>query len=369
MSIEPRSLRRTYLLLALSVFPMGILTNLAFLVGAWADRRPFEWVLAGWSMVSFACWAAIAPVVISAARRYPLRRHVMGRTILFFVLLCFVLSVCVEVLYTLARWLIKTGTAFAPSLAQEWREVFSTTSMTLNVLLFAGTVAAVWAIEAAHVSRERAQREARLEARLSETRLQLLRMQLHPHFLFNALNAVSALASSDRTAAANMLERLEEFFRFSVEGGLSQEIRLDEELKFIESYLAIEKVRFGDRLQVEFEVDPETLPLFVPSLILQPLVENAIRHGISPRLQQGSVVIRTSVVDRQLILEVDDDGVGLRMPVKEGVGIANTRNRMEHLYGRRQSLSIGPRDEAGVSVRLVIPAHEQPVLNPSARVA
>lgn len=366
-----RSSTRFYLLLALAVLPLGLITNLAYLVGAWADGRPYNWTMAAWSMLSFACWALVSPVIIAAARRYRPIRSLDGPVVVFFVLLCVVLSVLVEVLFTIARWSIRAAIGEGHStLFAEWRQVFGTTSMTLDVLLFAGTVAAVWAIEAARVARARAEMGAQLEARLAETRLQLLRMQLQPHFLFNALNAVSALVVSDPRGAALMLERLEEFFQFSLEREQQQEIPLSDEIEFLVSYVEIEKVRFGERLSVELEIDPRTRTLFVPSLILQPLVENAIRHGISGRMQHGRVVIRTSMRGDQLVIEVEDDGAGLpERGMREGVGIANTKKRMEQLYGREQLVVLDARPSGGVLVRLELPARVSPVMATRGRVA
>ena len=356
---------RAYVLLALAVLPIGVLTNLAYLIGAWADRRPIDWPSIGWSMVSCLVWVVIALLVIVLARRYRPGPSSRWLVMLFFVLLCFVLSIAGEVLYTGARVVILTAVTGAASWSEEWRAVFGSASMTANVLLFFATVSAVWAIEAARTSREREQREAQLVGQLSETRLQLLRMQLHPHFLFNALNAVSALVDSDGEAAASMLRRLEDFFRFSVEGGAKQEIPLRDELRFLESYLGIEEVRFGDRLRVDLDIDPEATELFVPSLILQPLVENAIRHGISPRLQHGRVCIRIGLTGGEMVLMVEDDGVGLAgKDVREGIGIANTRSRMEHLYGNAQSVRLEERDGGGVRVTLTLPAHAAPMLRP-----
>lgn len=367
---EPIWRDRAYVLLALAVLPMGVLSNLAYVVGAWADRRLIDWPGIGWSMVSCAVWLAVAPIIIALARRYRPSHSSRWIVLLFFALLCFVLSIAVEGLYTLVRVVILTVAGYGASLIEEWRTVFGTSSITANVLLFVCTVAGVWAIEAARASREREQREAQLEARLSETRLQLLRMQLHPHFLFNALNAVSALVDSDRAAAAAMLRKLEDFFRFSVDGGNRQEVPLREELQFLASYVGIEKARFGDRLQVDLDGDPDAEALFVPALVLQPLVENAIRHGISPRVQHGHVYIRTRLSDGKLVLIVEDDGVGLGGgKIREGIGIANTRRRLGYLYGSAQQLRLEAREGGGVRVTVVIPAQVHPVLRTSEEAA
>jgi two-component system, LytTR family, sensor kinase len=202
-------------------------------------------------------------------------------------------------------------------------------------------------------------RASQLEARLAEAQLQALRMQLHPHFLFNTLNAISTLVHRDPDAADRMIARLSDLLRISLEDIGVQEVPLRQELEFLERYLDIERIRFADRLSVDMEIAPETLGARTPYLILQPLVENAIRHGIAPRSTPGRVTIRARRDTGTLILEIADDGPGLppgaAAPAKDGVGISSTRARLEQLYGSAHRFELKNAASGGLVVTLVIP--------------
>jgi signal transduction histidine kinase len=185
-------------------------------------------------------------------------------------------------------------------------------------------------------SQERELTAAQLRTRLAEANLQALQRQLHPHFLFNTLNTISALMHRDTEAADAMLERLGDLLRLTLDRVGTQHVSLKDELDFLRKYLEIEKTRFGERLQVHIEVDLDTLDAAVPNLVLQPLVENALRHGIGPKIGGGRVDIIARREGQNLWLEVRDNGVGLTSDAfHKGVGLTNTRSRLEHLYGDR----------------------------------
>jgi two-component system, LytTR family, sensor kinase len=208
--------------------------------------------------------------------------------------------------------------------------------------------------------RERERQAAALATELVQARLQALRMQLNPHFLFNTLNTISALIHDNPEAADRMIVRLSELLRRTLDRGDVQEVPLREELEFLRSYLEIEQMRFPDRLTVTFDIEPKTQELLVPQLILQPLVENALRHGILPREEAGRVEISARVVDGQhLELKVRDNGSGLPAangsPGREGIGLQNVRSRLAQLYGAAQQLEIGNASTGGVEARLRIP--------------
>ncbi|HEV2691249.1 MAG TPA: histidine kinase [Bryobacteraceae bacterium] len=206
--------------------------------------------------------------------------------------------------------------------------------------------------------KDRELKATQLEARLAQAQLQVLKMQLQPHFLFNTLHAISALVHKDVEAADRMIIRLSEFLRLTLDSVGTQEIELKGELESLDKYLEIEQVRFGDRLKVHRFVDPETLDLLVPNLILQPLVENAVRHSIAPRVAGGRIEIRAHREDRTLVLEVEDDGAGAATtPLTEGVGLANTRARLEQLYGASQTMELLTDGGRGFRVRLTLPVH------------
>jgi LytS/YehU family sensor histidine kinase len=209
--------------------------------------------------------------------------------------------------------------------------------------------------------RERERAAERLAAGLAVARLQALKMQLHPHFLFNTLNAISALIPADAQPARRMVAQLGDMLRIALDHEETQEVTLRDELAFLEPYLEIEQARLGDRLTVAMDIDPDMLDARVPHLILQPLVENAVRHGIAPRIEPGTVRISaTRGTGGQLLeLEVQDDGPGIegdsRAAARKGVGLANLRSRLEQLYGDQQRLDLHTHPEGGAIVRVVLP--------------
>lgn len=199
----------------------------------------------------------------------------------------------------------------------------------------------------------------RLERNFSEARLNALRMQLDPHFLFNALNTISSLVVSQPKLARGMIEQLGDLLRLSLESGRRQQVPLSEELEFLGHYLAIQKARFGDSLNVVIDVSPLARDVMVPSLILQPLVENAVRHGLSPRPGGGTVWVKATIDNGVLYIIVADDGVGLGENWTEdhvGLGLGVTRERISMLHRAPVAgLLIGPREGGGTSVRVSIP--------------
>src|ERR1700724_2388633 len=205
-------------------------------------------------------------------------------------------------------------------------------------------------------SRLRAQelRASRLEAQLAQAQLSALKMQLHPHFLFNTLNSISALLHGDVEAADRMVARLGDFLRLTLENSETQEVTLDQELEFLQCYLDIELTRFQDGLRVEFDIAPETRDALTPNLILQPLVENAIRHGIAHRIEPGRVEIRSERHGDRLHIEVRDDGPGFASNTP-GIGLSNTRARLERLYGSGYVLQLSNGTQNGAVVILEIP--------------
>ncbi len=204
--------------------------------------------------------------------------------------------------------------------------------------------------------REHELRASQLEAQLAQAQLHALKMQLHPHFLFNTLHAISSLMHKDVAAADRMLARLSDLLRATLENVGEQEVTLKKELEFLERYLDIEKVRFQDRLKLIMEVQPDTFDCRVPNMILQPLVENAVRHGIAPRVRQSTITIRSHRREGLLCLEVEDDGEGFpSATMQEGVGLRTTRARLQQLYGNEHRFEIDSAVGQGVAVRLAIP--------------
>jgi signal transduction histidine kinase len=241
-----------------------------------------------------------------------------------------------------------------------WVQTSYLSNVEMALMMYAAIVGLCYAFGYYHESQARAVTAANLETSLVEARLKTLEAELHPHFLFNTLHAISTLVHSDPEAADRMISRLSDLLRLTFDRSGAAQVTLKEELEFLQKYLEIEQIRFQDRLSIHFEIDPETLDAEVPRLILQPLVENAIKHGISPRAGRGHVQISAMRRDAVIWIEVQDNGVGLstsaRARLNSGVGLSNTRARLEYLYGDAQRLEFAEAD-SGLSVRLQIPAH------------
>jgi two-component system LytT family sensor kinase len=232
----------------------------------------------------------------------------------------------------------------------------------LQVIWLGILIAAIHLAGRLRRAREQELQAARLESSLAQSQLRNLRLQLQPHFLFNALHTISATMYGDPAAADEMLDQLAELLRSSLRTAQADEVPLSEELALLDCYLAIQRARFGDRLQVTLAIDPGARALLVPSLLLQPLVENAIRHGNAERTGRGTIAVRVTRQEATLAIEVEDDGtLGALAPAHSGLGLAATAERLQLLYGEAQSFSAGPRSAGGFLVRIILPAHPTPV--------
>lgn len=238
----------------------------------------------------------------------------------------------------------------------------------LLMLVCAGAVAIYatrWQERLTRRYAEAAGQSERLQVRLDQAQLQALKVQLQPHFLFNTLNTITALVHTDPQAAERMVSGLSELLRFSLGSAGEQEVTLERELDVLRHYLEIQQVRFHDRLSVSFDVDADAQRAYVPNLLLQPLVENAIKHGVGPRAAAGHIAIISRRREGVLVIEVADDGVGeaASAPRREGVGLGNARARLKSLYGDDQRLEAGPnaaRGGRGFRVRIELPYHTRP---------
>jgi signal transduction histidine kinase len=236
----------------------------------------------------------------------------------------------------------------------------------LDILVYWSLVGVCQGITNFRRSQQRERRAAKLEARLTRSKLQALRMQINPHFLFNTLNAISTLIYVNPRAADEMVGDLSELLRRSLDSMEEQEIPLARELEFIHAYIGIEQKRFGDRLRMEKSVPDELMIALVPALILQPLVENAIRHGIEPQRAPGLITIEAKRDGKNLHLVVQDNGKGLpagdanRLEGR-GIGLANTQARLRELYGEDQQFSFSRGEPRGCTVEVRLPFHTEPV--------
>ncbi|NMO15573.1 histidine kinase [Pyxidicoccus fallax] len=307
--------------------------------------------------VEWYSWAPLTPLILAVARRV----HATGRS--WPVQLA--LHLPAALLFAMVHLALHAGLRqllLAPeggwSAAWTYFGWLVSKTTDFDVLIYLSVVGAYAALRSSQRMREEAVRASQLEAQLAQAQLQLLRNQLRPHFLFNTLHAISALMHRDVNAADRMVGQLSELLRASLERDGRHEVPLSEELELLAPYLDIERTRFSDRLQVDVEVAPEVRDALVPPLLLQPLVENAIRHGIAPRRGPGRVWVRAARAGERLSVEVRDDGVGPPSGpegLREGIGLGGTRSRLEKLYGASQTLTVEANTPRGCVVSLSLP--------------
>jgi signal transduction histidine kinase len=328
-------------------------------VSLFTDRKtPFH-VLLALNVTYWYAWAILVPGMLWMARRYRFGRRNWKSAAAMHALGVLVFTLTHAVLTVTARVLIMQG---FDGRALDWWMVFRE----LFFLNFDWEMMTYWAIiglsHALDFHRESQDRElaaAQLETRLAEAQLQALQRQLHPHFLFNTLHTISALMHRDTEAADAMLAKLSDLLRLSLDKVGTQQVPLKDELDFLQSYLDIERTRFADRLQVSTQIDSDTLDASVPNLVLQPIVENALRHGIGPKIGGGTVEILAQRIGDELRLIVRDNGLGLSTDamnsLNTGVGVSNTRSRLQHLYGDRHRFEFHTPPGGGLAVTIDIP--------------
>ncbi|HEU4570508.1 MAG TPA: histidine kinase [Gemmatimonadales bacterium] len=238
-----------------------------------------------------------------------------------------------------------------------WVGLILANRIILELVVYAAIAGVVLAWDALRQLRAREVAAAALEAQLARAQLQALQGQLQPHFLFNTLNAIGVLVREDAAAAGRMISLLANLLRRTLDAAQQQEVPLREELEFLERYLEIERTRFPDRLRTAIEVPGALLGVRVPSFVLQPLVENAVRHGIAPRPEGGRVVVRARREGALVALEVWNDGAPLAAGRRDGIGLTATRERLARLYGEAGTLTLSAAD-GGVLARVTLPAPE-----------
>jgi LytS/YehU family sensor histidine kinase len=336
---------------------IGVFTAVAVLFTGqvWLDyayaRVPVSWLQAlGLSAIEWYLWAALTPAVLTLTRRAPLARGRLARSLAVHVPACLVLTALK----------LPLQEALGATLVGVARQPTSFLKIYVNLFSYWAIVGAAAALRQARLARERELRGAALEADLARAELDVLRTRLHPHFLFNTLNGISALMHENVEAADLMLTRLGDLLRMTLDRGAVQEVTLKDELDFVRRYLEIQQLRFGDRLAVAIDAPADTLTLAVPSLSLQPLVENAIKHGVERTPGPATLSITARRLADALHVEVRDDGPGPAGGERAGTGLDTTRRRLHHLYGGAGSLTLAPADPRGAVARLAIPVHEIP---------
>jgi len=301
------------------------------------------------SLTLFYTWAALTPLVLWLGRLFPFERHRV-RNFVIHLLLCGPVAL-------LHIWLLQNVNA----LMRAWISPTQRQAHLWALLIGLGAtnIMVYWAIVAVSHALNYFRKYQEREFRLSQAELQALRMQLHPHFLFNTLNAIAELVHRDPELADRSILRLSELLRFSLATGKTQEVTLKEEIDFLEKYVEIHKTLMRDRLNVRISIEPETLDAAVPNMILQPLVENAIKHGIGPRPEGGNIDVHARRLNGKLFVEITDDGVGMPEPdVQRGVGLINTRERLKHLYNDAHSFKVSSVRGRGVTIRMSVPFKE-----------
>lgn len=318
-------------------------------------------------------WAFLAPLVIALGRHFSLRQgkrlphfflHLSGSIALAPLHAVLVYSFIYLVGRIPSSTSLWEGSRFPLDFAPLYRFLFSN-YFHFNILTYWIILGAYYGIDYYKKYRERELRTCQLEAQLAKAHLQALKIQVHPHFLFNTLHTISSLVYRDPSAADRMISRLSELLRSTLEQADSQETPLKFELEMLDQYVEIMKTRFGDRLGVEYDIQPEAIDAFVPNFILQPLVENAIRHGINPKKEGGIVRVSASLQDGRLLIRISDNGLGIKegeeVLLKKGFGLKNTKERLHRLYGQSILFELKNREGGGAELTLGLPYHTRTV--------
>jgi anti-sigma regulatory factor (Ser/Thr protein kinase) len=321
--------------------------------------RPVTWAFdVHLALVNWYMWGLLAVPVFGVAQRYPDHGPWWGR-VAFHALCAAAVALLHTTLCASMHWLavVVSGSA------EEWSWMFRRMFVFFfhwDVLIYTAVLGFVHAINYNRKLRDHELHASQLETQLNRARLDALRMQLNPHFLFNSLNAISELVHENPMLADRVITQLATLLRAVLDESNKSEVTLKEELDFVKKYLEIEQVRLGERLTVRIEADPATLDWYVPSLILQPLIENAVRHGIARREGAGIIEVSASCREGKLNLQVRDSGCGVAEPYTgsqtQGVGLSNVRARLAHHYGEDFRLELGASEAGGYLARILIPA-------------
>jgi two-component system LytT family sensor kinase len=343
------------------VIAVWLLPTIADVADTYIARRVGGQPVSLWRMTllispSWLVWILFTPVIFWLGARVRIVRPVRVGAVLAHLAGSIAVGLAHAVVFTICVQLLDTREHLG-----NWHRYLMTVEdwMPISMLLYWMTLGAGYALEGSRRERAQALRTTELEGQLARSELAVLRAQLHPHFLFNALNtAVSLVRANQPEAGVHVLTHLADLLRQLVHG-VEQEVTLREELQMLESYIEIERARFGDRLNIEVSVPSPLLDAYVPGLVLQPLVENAVRHGIGRLEAAGRVTIDASASNDVLRLRVRDDGPGFALdaPAAEppGVGIANTRARLARLYGEAGTIAMHNGAGGGAEVVVTLP--------------
>ena len=361
VEMPPSSRRIAFLLTAGVSTALGLFSALlAYNYVTYIRERPQPFtILLALNTTYWWAWAVLVPGILWMARRYRFARNEWRRSAAAHAVSVVAFTAAHAALAVSARVVIMRS---FEGRDVDWWSYFQEMFF-FNFDFQMGTYWAVVGLSLAisyhREAQARALAEAELQTRLVEARLKSLQQQLHPHFLFNTLHTISALMHRDRQAADDMLIRLSDLLRLSLDRTNRQYVSLKDEIAFLQKYLEIEQKRFGDRLRVHMDVDPAALDAAVPNLLLQPLVENAVKHGIAPKIGGGEIEVSARRVGDGLHMAVRDNGAGVPLEalnaLERGVGLTNTRARLEHLYNGRHRFEFETPASGGLAVRIVIP--------------
>lgn len=325
------------------------------------SRQKFDplWQVLLWQFATAAGWLILTPLIFWLVKTFPLGGKKLSRNAFIHIVGGLAIVLARQAIDAFVQPLIgfPPGNKFT-TYFESMRFIFIS-DFHFSVITYCVALGLIFGTSYYKQFREREIQALQLSARLAQARMHVLKMQLHPHFLFNTHNAISELIYKDPEAAEEMLGNLSDLLRISLEKLEVEKVPLQQELDFLNKYLMIEQTRFRDRLRVTFEIAPETYDSIVPNMILQPLVENAIKHGIAPLARGGEITVRALKNKENLQIEICDDGIGVPFgnpeEIVEGIGLSNTRARLKYFYANDHKFEVQPNGEKGLKVTLVIP--------------
>lgn len=370
-------MKKRNLLIWLALFAvaslLGYFDALSSYASAYHDGVAYlrwDWALS-WDLTKWNLWVLFAPFILYLGRRFPVDRLNWGRRVPLYVLAGVGIALVHLALLISTRFFIHGDLAWLSNFFSVKYYVLMADFL-IGIMVCGFILAAGQALAFYRQVREGELKAAHLETQLAQAQLQALKMQLHPHFIFNALHSISSHLRDTETARL-MIARLGDFLRLTLENVGAQEVSLKQELEFLRCYLDIEQTRFRDRLTVDMEIDPETWDALLPNLILQPIVENAIKHGIAPQRAPGRISVRAQRRNGTLRVEIEDNGCGLpkaQTPgadgdgergnrfnegVGTGIGLATTRSRLERFYPNSHLLQLRDAPQGGLVVTVEVP--------------